>query len=371
VQNGQFDLFLQETEDDEVELTSLNWLETLEKHVSPNLEIIIRKTSTSKPPAITLSEPTDLKPAVGILEAPHPSKQAAAESQLLSANKETNRASEIQRRSSLQGTLINTAKDKPLEASSKSPFGLLAAKIPDPSPEEFANSLGADKHKIIPFFQWRLRKASQKSEEKTKVGRSRIVLRMIWPRLLETYRESLYSKGLISNELYLESLKQLSKLEGMTVDQFIEETIDGTSRNNIQLDILLETTSAVLNLFLPNIIGRDAEPGPPHPPTRETTVNPADAQSNESRNLIPTRSLLGQRRGNNRDEDVVAEQAIVNDPGSSVITGGTSPAADTLAGEHDLSFQVESHPTLQLFRAVLAGVILVSWPPPAEIGFLR
>ncbi|KIX98271.1 uncharacterized protein Z520_06351 [Fonsecaea multimorphosa CBS 102226] len=353
VQNEQFDLFFQDEKTKETELTWSNWLEILQTHNSSNLEITIRKTSISNTPGISLAGATASGQTSQTLQIPKPIQQGVADPQIPAVKKEMNKSSEMRRLNQLERTAINAGQEQTSQAHVKGGGSDIVLDSPSkPSPEEFANSLGSDKRHIIPFFQWRLRKNTQKGTESTRVGRSRIVLNRIQPSLFETYRELFYDGDLILNELNLESLTQLSKLEGRTLEQFAADTEDGSPRG-AQIETLIKATSAVLPLFLPNIIDQNVQREPLSPLTQDGGLKPADIQSPSAGNSNPTGNPSDQGGGPaTNDPSAGKNQEPSHRPGTA------NTETNTKTDDKDVPPGMETHPTLKLFRAVIGGVIL-------------
>ncbi|KIW75983.1 hypothetical protein Z517_10728 [Fonsecaea pedrosoi CBS 271.37] len=353
VQNGQFDLFFQGERNQETELTWLNWLEVLQKHNTSNLEITIRKTSGSKPPGISLAGATALSQASQSLQIPKSNQQVVADPQLPAANKEPGESSGMRRRNQFERTANNADQERTSRVQFASGADNVLGPSSDPSPEDFANSLGSEKRKIIPFFQWRLRKNTKKGAESTRAGRSRIVLDKILPKLLETYRELFYDENLILDDLDLESLTQLLKLEGRTFEQFAQDTEAGVQRGE-QIEALIKSASALLDLFLPNIIEQNVQQqGQSQPLTENKVPGPADTGGHSVETSDGTGKPLDRTNGpatDNTSVELVQHSSHKSD--AAIDKASVKPDGK------DITPGMESHAILNLFRAVFGGVIL-------------
>ncbi|OAP61154.1 hypothetical protein AYL99_03355 [Fonsecaea erecta] len=359
VPKEQFNLFFQDETTKETEVTDLNWLEVLEKSTSSNLEITIRP----KTPGIGLAGATALSQTSQNHQISKPNQQVVADPLFPAVNKETNKSSEIRHLNQFERKAINTDQEETSQVCLKSGADIALDSPSNPSPEEFANSLDSDKRPIIPFFQWRLRKTTKPGAESTRVGRSRIVLNRISSNLFERYRELFYDGDVAANELDSSILTRMSKMGGWTLEQFVKQTKDD-ALPSAPITSLIEETSAILNLFVPNVIDRNTQQNPLCPLPQDRAFNPIDTQSSPpgKSNLRESSSNPG---GGPATENLVA--AKVQDSSRKPVTATTGVNTKT---EHKTVHPgIENHTTLKLFREAFGEVIMIlkMAPIPEEV----
>jgi hypothetical protein len=369
---GEFDLFLANSGQEGTELTCANWLRILERSSAPILEIKLKQRPTQK--FSIPAQPPDGGNFPGAQDADPANSVESPQAKDISPKQ--------------------TAGDFHDQGTSN-----LRAQA---SFEGIAEALNRGGVKLIPFFQWRLRKDSDRIEEQTRFGRTEIVLNWITQRkVFDTYQELLYDKNLAKVPRHVGSLKELLRLEGIAIEQYHKNIGDIRSRHapgtttRTQIDTLIGATEEMLELFVPRVFSATEESRFNSPTLKEPTIRFANSQGNGNNNMMPVADPLHdvantEPKVTTRDPIIPSNQAQTSistsdqmkanaghEPGHSTMTEGFAPqsiphstdqeqqsraegAILTVMKNPELSFS--SHELLQKLRAILANMLMVSQP---------
>jgi hypothetical protein len=373
IQMGEFDLFIANGGQEGTELTCTNWLHILENNPTTALEIILQERPTQNLP--TPAQPPDRSNVPGPQDADHPEN-------------------------SIEGAQANDASPKRMSGSFDD-HGTPSLR----ARESFEGIPDAPKHghlKLIPFFQWRLRKDSERIEEQTRSGRTEIVLDWITQsQLFDTYQELLYDKNLTKVPQHAGSLKELLRLEGIAIEQYHKNIGDIRSQHALgtttrtQIDTLMSATEEMLELFVPGVFSAIEEIGFDSVTKKEPIIRFANSRASENANLMPAADSLDdgantEPKDTNRDPIVSSKKAhrsisasdqmtanAGHEPGHSTMTQGLAPQSIPNSTDQEQQSSAEgaiptvmknpeltlsSHELLQKLRAILANMLMVSQP---------
>jgi hypothetical protein len=373
IQMGEFDLFITNGGQEGTELTCTNWLHILESNPTTALEIILQQRQTQNLP--TPAQPTDGSNVNGLQDPDHPANP-------------------------IESAQAHDASPKRMSGGFND-YGTPSLR----ARESFEGIPDAPKHgdvKLIPFFQWRLRKDSERIEEQTRSGRTEIVLNWITQsKLFDTYQELLYDKDRTKEPRHAGSLKELLRLKGIAIEQYRKNIGDIRSQHALgtttrtQIDTLMRATEEMLELFVPGVFSATEEIGFNGLTKKEPTIRFANSRASEKANLMPAADSLDdgantEPKDTNRDPIVSSKKAhrsisafdqmtanTGHEPRHSTMTEGLTPQSIPNSTDQEQQSRAEgaipmvmknpeltlsSHELLQKLRAILANMLMVSQP---------